>query len=270
MLYRPSGGQQPGSGQGRRGHGANPFDLVDSHMSQMMGSMQMMQQMMGGMGGMDPFGMPPSGARGGGGGGCFSSSSCCYSSSSNPNGGPPRVVQYQSSSHGMQRPGEEMVREETRNYRDSSGTEKTGVSRTIGNRGRSIAAERHSDGTERRTDNVRGISNGTAFDQEWNSHGTVQAMTRNRDSVRRLGADDFMAPLAGGSLRQPTLTSEDREAARQGRLNYEAQRDKMIAEARQGRQGQASQAQPAGGHSSRQMVPRYAGHQSLAMREPRR
>merc|ERR1719243_86800 len=105
-----------------------------------------MGSMMGGGGSM----------RGGGGGGGSSDScsSCCYSSSSSSNGGQPHVVQYSSSSHGMQRPGEEMVSETHRNYRDSTGQEKLGVSRRIGERGRSVTAERQANGMEERRDNL--------------------------------------------------------------------------------------------------------------------
>merc|ERR1719313_318439 len=104
---------------------------------------------------------------GSGGGSSYSCSSCCYSSSSSGYGGQPHVVQYSSSSHGMQRPGEEMVSETHRNYRDSTGTEKLGVSRRIGDRGRSVTAERFANGTEERRDNLINIQDGTAFDAEW-------------------------------------------------------------------------------------------------------
>ena len=110
---------------------------------------------------------------GGGGGGCYSSSSCCYSSSSSGPGGQPHVVQYSSSSHGMQRPGEELVAETHRNYRDSTGTEKLGVSRRIGDRGRSVVAERQADGREERRDNLYNVNDGTAFDSEWRGNSTA-------------------------------------------------------------------------------------------------
>ena len=135
--------------QTRGGNRPNPFELMDNHMSQMMSGMDsafggrhgsmmdqmmgfdnrrggsMMDQMMGGglasmMGGM-----------GGANGTSCQYSSCSYSSCSG-GGGP--AVEYSSTSHGIRRPGEDMVHETHRNYRDSSGNERLGVSRHIGNR----------------------------------------------------------------------------------------------------------------------------------------
>ena len=53
---------------------------------------------------------------------------------------------------GVQRPGEEMVSETHRNYRDSTGQEKLGVSRRIGDRGGSVVAARGADGAPGGTD----------------------------------------------------------------------------------------------------------------------
>ena len=177
---RGSDRHRRGEGQGHREH--NPFEMMNTHMTQMQ---NMMDSAFGGdpfgghsgrgggrsgRGGGDPFGghggmgmmmdqMMGGGMMGGsmmnmgggGGGAQWSSSSCCYSSSSSGGGGQPHVVQYSSSSHGMQRPGEEMVQESHRNYRDSSGQEQLGVSRRVGDRGRAVVAERRADGTEQRT-----------------------------------------------------------------------------------------------------------------------
>ena len=144
----------------------NPFEMMNSQMSQMMGQMDRLMGgapggmgMMGGMGGMGG-GMSCGGgfsSMGGGMGGassCSSYSCCSYSSSSSTNGGQPRVVQYSESSHGLRRPGEEAVTETQGKYHDSSGNQRINVSRTIGNRGRAVVAERQADGTERRTDNL--------------------------------------------------------------------------------------------------------------------
>merc|ERR1719247_2291499 len=127
---------------------------------------------MGGMGGM-------------GGGSSYSCSSCCYSSSSSGPGGQPQVVQYSSSSHGMQRPGEEMVSETHRNYRDSGGQEKIGVSRRIGDRGRSFVAERNADGTEQRTDNLINVRDGTSFDSEWRGNSAATHINEARTQQGR-------------------------------------------------------------------------------------
>merc|ERR1719217_1441712 len=115
---------------------------------------------------------------GGGGGSSYSCSSCCYSSSSSGPGGQPQVVQYSSSSHGMQRPGEEMVSETHRNYRNSSGQEKIGVSRRIGDRGRSVTAERGADGREERRDNLFNVEDGSSFDREWRGNNTATAINQ--------------------------------------------------------------------------------------------
>ena len=156
------GGDLGGFGGGGSG---NPLEMMNSRMSQMDQMMSAMcgGSMLGGRGGsmlggsmlgggllgqMDQ--MMSAGGSGLGGGSCCSSSYCCSSSSA---GG--RTVQYSQSSHGVRQPGQEWVSETQKNYRDSAGAEKIGVSRTIGNRGRSIVAERGADGTERRTDNVR-------------------------------------------------------------------------------------------------------------------
>ena len=140
----------------------NPFEMMNSQMSQMMGQMDRLMGAPGGMGGMGGMGggMPSLGglsSMGGGMGGassCSSHSCCSYSSSSSTNGGQPRVVQYSESSHGLRRPGEEAVTETQGKYHDSTGNQRINVSRTIGNRGRAVVAERQADGTERRTDNL--------------------------------------------------------------------------------------------------------------------
>ena len=101
---------------------------MHSQMGQMLGQMDRMTSGFGGGfgGGFGAFDL------GAGGGGSYSySSSCCSYSSSGPNG---QSVQYSQSSHGVQRPGEEAVHETHRNYNDSAGNERIGVSRTIGQR----------------------------------------------------------------------------------------------------------------------------------------
>lgn len=151
MLTPFDDGRRGRGGRGQRGQ--NPFEGPGSHMTQMMQRMDtMMDQMMGGGGGGGDRGMMGGpmmggsmlggsmssmmggsmlGGMGSGGGGSYSCSSCCYSSSS---GGPGGSVEYSTSTHGVQRPGQEMVRETQSNYRNSTGVEKIGVSRHIGER----------------------------------------------------------------------------------------------------------------------------------------
>lgn len=229
----PFGGHGGGRSGGRGGHGGMG---MGSMMDSMMGGGMMGPGMMGSMGG-------------GGGGSTWSSSSCCYSSSSS-GGGQPRVVQYSSSSHGMQRPGEEMVQESHRNYRDSSGQEQLGVSRRIGDRGRSVVAERRADGTEQRTDNLINVNDGTRFDSEWRGNTAAtqinDARTRMQTLTQGGGGDPFasmhqmgtMLGGGGGSHHQrPQLTNADREAARAGAKLHEQQRQRIIDEARKQRPG---------------------------------
>merc|ERR1719198_485390 len=156
----------------------------------------------------------------------YSCSSCCYSSSSSSNGGQPHVVQYSSSSHGMQRPGEEMVSETHRNYQDSTGVEKLGVSRRIGDRGRSVTAERHANGHEERRDNVINTSDGTAFDREWRGNSSATAINNQRTQMRSVQGATAHAPMLGFGAAthampsQPQITSSERAAAREAGRNH--------------------------------------------------
>jgi len=252
----------------RHDGGSNPFEMADSMMSQMMGSMMGGGMLGGGMmgGGMLGGGMGRGGLLGGmdgamtqmmegsrngvggsGGGSSYSYSSCCVSSSSAGGAaGQPRTVHYSQTSHGMQRRGEEMVSETYRNYTDGTGNEKLGVSRTIGDRGRSIVAERSSDGTERRTDNLRNVNDGSAFDRDWSRHGTVAALNQRREQTSHLMPQLTLAPgpfesagrYSHGLSERPVQTDGDRAVARQGRIAYEQQRNRMVAEARRQRQGE--------------------------------
>jgi hypothetical protein len=258
-------------GQPQQAH--NPFEMMDSQMNHMM---QRMDTMMGGGFGGGPFGghggsrHPAQGSAhdmmgsmfssmdqmmgsmraggigaapslGGSHGGAYSYSSCSYCSSSS-NGGP--AVEYSSSSHGMQRPGEAPVHETHRNYRDSAGNERLGVSRHIGDRGRSVVAERNADGRETRTDNLINVDDGTAFDREWRGHAGATAIGQARANTRVAptmlgGPAGFSAlPMGGGrhaESHHPRLTDADRAAAREGARQHQVQRDRMIQEARRQR-----------------------------------
>merc|ERR1719198_2696249 len=165
----------------------------------------------------------------------YSCSSCCYSSSSSSNGGQPHVVQYSSSSHGMQRPGEEMVSETHRNYSDSTGVEKLGVSRRIGDRGRSITAERQANGHEERRDNLINMQDGSSFDREWRGNASATAINQQRTQMRSmtsaappaLGYGASAAPHA--TQARPQITSAERDAARAAGRAHEQQRERMVA-----------------------------------------
>ena len=269
---------QRGGGGGDRHRGqSNPFEMMDSHMSQMQ---TMMDGAFGGRG-QDPFAGMMGGrdsllgggglgsmtdsmmsAHAGGGGGCsYSSSSCCYSSSSSGPGGQPHVVQYSSSSHGTRLPGQDMVQETHRNYHDSTGQEQLGVSRRIGDRGRSMVAERRADGTEQRTDNLINVNDGTAFDNEWRGNAGATHINNARTQMRTLqqqgGGDPFGSMLMGPGGRshqqpRPQLTNEDREAARAGARLHEHNKQRIMEEARKQRDGTtAAAARPQLGYQSR-------------------
>ena len=262
-------------------HGSdNPFEMMNSQMSMLSSQMDRMMNGMiqpgGGFGGGFGGGGFES-MMGGAGGGGMSYSSCSYSCSSGGPGG--RTVTYSSSSHGVQRPGEDMVRESHRNYQDSSGRERIGVSRTIGNRGRSIVAERNPDGTEVRTDNVLNVADGTTFDREWSQNRTsqhvTQAHTQARTQARGLPMGSLMgggsfhgggAPMLRHAEPMPTQTREDREAARQGHAMYQQQREKMLADARAQRQQQERQPSNRSQPSNRGQV----GPRNLTTRTPSR
>ena len=285
--FSRGGGRRSSNNRGGGGGApSNPFEMMNSHMAamdQMMGSM-----MGGGMGGMMGGGGHSRGHRGGGGmgsmmddmmggdmrsmmggmggggggGGSYSCSSCCYSSSSSGAGGQPHVVQYSSSSHGMQRPGEEMVSETHRNYRDSTGTEKLGVSRRIGERGRSVVAERAANGMEERRDNLLNIEDGSAFDREWRGNSSATQIGNARTQMRTqqpsaigmsMGGGHHPALGFGGSIapsqpQRPQITTAERDAAREAGRAHEQQRERMIAEARANRE-QPRQPQQAIGYS---------------------
>ena len=142
-----------------------------------------------------------------------------------------------------------MVRETHRNYRDSSGQESLGVSRHIGDRGRSVVAERAVDGRETPTNNQINIEDGTAFDREWRSNAGANAVTQarmhSRTAATALGGPATAFALAAPPPTRPHQTESDRAAAREAHRQYEQQREKLIADARRQREGQTTAAVPA-------------------------
>ena len=125
--------------------------------------------------------------------------------------------------------------------------QKVGFGRSIGQKSRAIVAERAADGTERRIDTLHNVQDGTAFDDEWENnelaaqmdlmHHRMPALSDSRLQTGLLG-DTFGHLLQGFAHNPPVIMAEpeqdeaDRETARLGRLRYEAERDRMIAEAR--------------------------------------
>ena len=249
---------------GGGGHrGGSMMDRMDT----MMGG-----SMLGGMGGIDSMmGSMMGSMGGGGGGGGYSCSSSCCSYSSGGAGG--QSVQYSSSSHGVQRPGEAAVQETHHNYRDSSGREKLGVERRIGDRGRSFVAERGTDGTERRVDNLVNVQEGSQFDREWQGNAAASSIANTRTTQRAqprgalldagsvFGAPSAHAHAAPRAPR-PQQTDSDRAAARQGAAAHAQQRDRMVAEARAARAQQHQQPSAPAAHGSRRALPQPASHSS--------
>jgi hypothetical protein len=176
--------------------------------------------------------------------GCGGSSTCCYSSYSSSRSDGSSVT-FSSTSHGVYAPGQAPVIETQRTYRDSSGAEKIGVSRQIGHRGRALLAERNADGSEKRTDRLLNVDNGTEFDEAWRRHPVAAAIGRSRAAAAPLLTARVHGPSAGrpqsapdyGGGRGPTVhqTANDRAAAHAGRLAYEQQRDRMIEQVRRQR-----------------------------------
>jgi hypothetical protein len=185
----------------------------------------------------------------------FSSFSSCTTTTCYADG---RAATYSSKTTSMRRPGDAApVTEQRSAYRDSSGVEKVGLGRSIGERGRSIVAERAADGTERRIDTLLHVETGTEFDDEWEANDTAADLERLM--AQRHGGllggtslglpfggllDGFgggsllgatsMLPTPGAGL-DTTLDSSARRAAQRSRREYEMQRDRMIADARRQR-----------------------------------
>ena len=99
----------------------------------------------------------------------FSSSSYAYSYRG-PGGpdGAPAHFEYTAQSRGVAGPRVETVTETKRSYKDSTGRERHGVSRTVGDRGRRVTRERDGvSGEERCEDRLLATEDGDAFDRDW-------------------------------------------------------------------------------------------------------
>ena len=193
----------------------------------------------------------------------FSSFSSCTTTTRCADG---RAATYSSRTTSIRRPGDAApVTEQRSAYRDSSGVEKVGLGRSIGQRGRSIVAERAANGTEQRIDTLFHVETGTEFDDEWEANDTAADLERlmaqghgGLHGGMSLGLpfgggmslglpfggllDGFgggslassMLPTPGAGL-DATLDSSTRRTVQRGRREYEMQRDRMIADARRQR-----------------------------------
>ncbi|KAG8468003.1 hypothetical protein KFE25_007055 [Diacronema lutheri] len=211
----PFGGQAPLGGQGGHGmfgaHGPFPSLMAPGFMQHGMGGSlggDFMQQMQCGSGGA------------GGGSYCFSSCSY-YSSSGGPNG---QSVNYSSTTTGAREGNAPMVSETQQEYRDSSGLEKLGVARRVGERGRAIVAERQPGGEERKVQTLMHVEDASAFDREWQERATVAKLPRAADVAANIRPALSHAGSRGApSSTRPALTSSQRRASNQDRAAQQQQ-----------------------------------------------
>lgn len=136
---------------------------------------------------------------------------------------------------------------------------------TYVHRGRSVVAERASDGREVRTDNLIGIQDGSAFDREWRGNASATAINQTRTQQRAAtqaaptlhGPPSMMMGTLGmpSMYERPQITHEDRRAAREGAARHEADRQRIIEEARAMRGGGG------GGGGSRSVVQHAASRE---------
>ncbi|XRB01131.1 Myelodysplasia-myeloid leukemia factor 1-interacting protein [Pycnococcus provasolii] len=163
----------------------------------------------------------------------FSSSSVSYRSYGGPSG-----VEYTSTTNGVTDARGETITETRRTYRDGSGFEKLGVSRTLGSRGRNVVRERDgSTGAERATDTLLGLSEAekSSFDGEWRARAEAAQLPRGAPTMPSMALPSF----SFGGMRmvpeRPPPTLEERQAARAGRRAFEEQTARVLEEARRQR-----------------------------------
>jgi len=156
-----------------------------------------------------------------------------YSTSYSGRGG--QHVEYSSSTRASQVAGSERVTETKRSYRDSTGFEKHGIARTVGDRGRNVVRTCDSQMRETAQDRLLNCSDGTAFDREWEAAASRAALTGGPRALS--GGDRFESA-------RPALSNEDRDLLRQGRETYERQTQRIIEEARRHRPSASGVAPP--------------------------
>ena len=128
----------------------------------------------------------------------FTSSSYAYSYRG-PGGpdGAPSHFEYTAQSRGVAGPRVETVTETKRSYKDSTGRERHGVSRTVGDRGRRVTRERDGvSGEERCEDRLLATEDGDAFDRDWAAAAAASELHDERrfPSLDAFGAMSFFSP----------------------------------------------------------------------------
>ena len=180
----------------------------------------------------------------------YSSSSYTYSyrSGGSDAGGdanttPAQHFEYTAQSRGVH-DGRHAVTETKRSYRDSTGRERHGVARTVGDRGRHVTRERDgSSGEERCEDRLLATEDGDGFDRDWSAAAeAAQLMNPRRfpslDALAsELTSDAFPFALTRGRSthaggRAPEPTDGDRRIASAARETHAARTRGLAEEAR--------------------------------------
>ena len=163
----------------------------------------------------------------------YSSSSYTYSyrSGGSDTGGdtntpPAQHFEYTAQSRGVH-DGRQAVTETKRSYRDSTGRERHGVARTVGDRGRRVTRERDgSSGEERCEDRLLATEDGDGFDRDWSAAAEAAQLMNPR---RFPSLDALASELASDAF--PFALTRGRSTHAGGRAPEPADGDRRIASA---------------------------------------
>ena len=156
---------------------------------------------------------------------------------------PAQHFEYTAQSRGVH-DGRQAVTETKRSYRDSTGRERHGVARTVGDRGRRVTRERDgSSGEERCEDRLLATEDGDGFDRDWSAAAeAAQLMNPRRfpslDALAsELTSDAFPFALTRGRSthaggRAPEPADGDRRIASAARETHAARTRGLAEEAR--------------------------------------
>ena len=150
--------------------------------------------------------------------------------------------EYTAQSRGVAGPRVETVTETKRSYKDSTGRERHGVSRTVGDRGRRVTRERDGvSGEETCEDRLLATEDGDAFDRDWAAAATASDLHDERrfPSLDAFGAFEFHSPRTirrgvppGTREEPPRLHASHREDADVDRRVASAARETHAARTR--------------------------------------
>jgi hypothetical protein len=123
--------------------------------------------------------------------------------------------------------GRHAVTETKRSYRDSTGRERHGVARTVGDRGRRVTRERDgSSGEERCDDRLLATEDGDGFDRDWSAAAEAAQLMNPR---RFPSLDALASELTSDAF--PFALTRGRSTHAGGRAPEPADRDRRIASA---------------------------------------